>query len=462
MKRNEKMNSEKLSKGTGKKWVRSVALLLVAVLAVTWVFPSLVKIVNGTAEENDPIARIYSILTGTLSDPQSAEEYAELANIAIAQESYDAALGYLATARTLVEAQDGTQMSELWLKSASIYVLEGDMGNAQVCLDSALRLNPESAQALLLQAQMRIEALDYAGAAAELKKYVALSPEDKSTWQTLAQLYESMGDYEAAELEYREMYTMYADDAHLLNALRCGFLGGDYEASMNAFDEYLTEHPEADAQYRGVAAFLKAACLMQLGRYAEAAEGFGAAIDEGYDAATCYEQMVACRFEGGEYESTVLAGEEMLAKALTPAAADAFYQRMGVSLMQIERYEEAVDYLGRSIEANGALAGNRYYRGVSYLALDRMDEAIADFSASIDEEYMVQYCYYNRGVCYLQKLDYDSALDDFEMTLTSGTDQSLIQGAKDVLWQLVEYYENQAAAEQNVVAADIPYDEAVE
>lgn len=471
MKKAHDSNFEMKNKGTARKWVRCTAMLLVAVLAVVWVFPSVVKIVNGTAEENDPIARIYSMLTGTLENPETAEEYCELANIAIGQNSYEAALEYLATARTLVDTQDTGLMSEIWLKSATIYVLQGDMDNAKVCLNSALNLDPESVQAILLQAQILIEEADYIGAADALKKYVALSPEDTTTWQTLAQLYESMGEYEAAQAEYAAMYELYGDDdAYWLNALRCGLLSGNYEETLAAFEAYLADNPNAEAEYRGIAAFLKAACQMQLGRYAEASESFREAIDEGYDATTCYEQMIACSFEAGDYASVVSVGEEMLAAELAPSAEDSFYQKMGVALMQLERSEEAVEYLGKSMEINSELQGNHYYRGVCYLALGMMDEAIADFTASIEEGFMVQYCYYNRGVCYVQLVDYDSALDDFEMTLTSGDNQSLIDGAKEILWQLLEYYENQAALNTDIETAEqtadstsgIPYDEAVE
>ena len=256
--------------------------------------------------------------------------------------------------------------------------------------------------------------------------------------------------------------------------LRSEILGGKYEETLNSFDEYLNANPDADAEYRGVAAFLKAACLMQLGRYSEAVEGFRAAAEEGYDAATCYEQMVMCGYDGGDYEAAVLAGEEMIALELAPSAEDVFYQRMGASMMQLGCYEEAENYLSKSIEINPDLAGNHYYRGVSYLALEELDKAIADFTVSIDDGFMVQYCYYNRGVCYVQKLDYDSALNDFEKTLTSGEDPALIQGAKDILWQLVAYYENQAAItavpeaqtaetidNSGAIPSDIPYDEAI-
>jgi len=102
------------------------------------------------------------------------------------------------------------------------------------------------------------------------------------------------------------------------------------------------------------------------------------------------------------------------------------------------------------------LIGNAYYRGVSLLALERQQEAIEDFTRSIEQGYLVQFCYYNRGVCHVQLLDYESALDDMEATLTSGDEKSLKDAATNILWQLAQYYENQKlAANQGIEAEQI-------
>jgi len=449
---------------TGKMWIRWVAVALIVVIAFTWIMPSITQIIGVSAEEGDPLSRIYSMLTGTLEDPQTADDYFELANIAIGQRSYETAQEYLEKARSLVDPEDGAAIGEMWLKSASVHVLQGDVENAKICLTKVLENNPESTQAVLLQAQLMIEEGEYNSAVDTMQKYLEQVPGDANTRLTLAQLLESLNRFAEARDQYQSIYELQPDnDSCLLNALRCGFLNADYEETAAAFDAYLSEKLDAAAEYRSVAAFLKAACLMQLARHTEAVEAFRAAIAEGYDEATCYEQMVMCSFDAGDYEGTIQIGEEMIAKQLNPASADVFNQRMGASMMQLARYEEAVDYLSKSIEANSALAGSSYYRGVSYLALEKLAEAVADFTTSIDQNFLPQYCYYNRGVCYVQMLDYDSALNDFEKTLTVGDDENLIQGAKDILWQLVAYYENQAAltAAPEVQTADsITIDEA--
>ncbi|MDI9505335.1 MAG: tetratricopeptide repeat protein [Clostridiales bacterium] len=426
--------------GHRKKWIRGVSFALVLVLAFLMTSSPLADMAE--------LSRIYDLLSGTIEDPQTGPEYLELANIAIGRKEYKVALKHLEKARQLTDGEDAATLSELWLKSASVQALLGDSEQANSCLAEALALNPESTQALLLRAQLAITAESYEAAVEDLEVYLALAPEDGNTRLTLAQLYEGVGRYADAKDQYQRMADAAEEgggDAHLLNALRCGFLNGDYEESITGFEAYLAGHPQAAADHRSVAQFLRAACLMQLSRWEEAVDGFRAAMDEGYDPASCMEQMMLCSFDAGNFENTIAFAQEMLDKELAPNSEDVFYQRRGIAMMQTARYEEAVESLTQSIERNANLAGSYYYRGVSLLSLEKYDEAIADFTASIESGFLPQYCYYNRGVCYIQKVEYDEALNDFEKTLTEGDDPDLIQGAKDILWQLAAYYENQAA-----------------
>lgn len=441
------MENKGMKQKSGRKMLKAVAVMLVAVLVLPITAPSILEILNVIAEENPALSRIYSILSDAVDEPQTCDDYYELANIAIGRREYETALGHLEEARKLAEIENPTLVGELWLKSASVFSLLGDYESAMPCLDAAIESDSENAQALLLRAQICINAGDYEAACRDMKAYVSLNPADTATWVTLAQLYESLGDYAQARQEYEALYAADTENhSYLLNALRCGFLVGDYEQTLVAFEDYLTKNPDADAQYRSIAQFLRAACLMQMGRLEQAVVGFEQAKESGYDAASCYEQMVLCSYDSGNLEDTLRYGLEMLSQEMLPAGADVFYQRMGAAAMQLERYEEAVEYLDQSILANPELPGSRYYRGASLLGLMRYEEAAADFSSSIEQGFLVQHCYYNRGVCRVQLLDYENAIEDFALTLETGEDETLIQAARDLLWQLASYYEIQTAA----------------
>ncbi len=465
------MNTE--NKGKKRLLLRTIAAILALVMVYSVVNSQgdlLPRIVRAFAED-DPLSRIYSLLQGQIEDPKTYDEYYELATIAIGKGEYDAALSHLDDCEKLADPNDAVQMADLMLKRASLYVLMREYASALPVLARALAFDPQSAQALLLRAQISLEQKEYAAAAHDLQAYLVISPSDNTIRSTLAQVYETLGQYKDASLCYELLRAgLPDDDSHRLNSLRCLFLAGDYEEALQGFDEYLVKYQETEEDsadgvaeqapaeiapdaLAATAYFLRAACKMQLTRYGDAVADYARAIQFGYTESLCLEQMVTCAYASEDYGNAIKYGEMLLAVDNT-AALDALYQRMGAAAVSLERYEDAVRYLTSSVEANPDLTGSYYYRGVSLLSLGRAQEAADDFTASIDQGYLTQFCYYNRGVCYIQLLDYEKALDDMEKTLISGDEQSLKDAAKDILWQLAQYYENQKNSAADGIEAD--------
>ena len=425
------MSENKTEKSRWSFPLRALAAVLAAVLFCSLVMPSVIAMRN--SKGND----------GEAEQTQNpAERYELLADLAISEEKYQEAADYLEKELELGEGLEDEALSQLCLKTASVYVMCGNRGRAAQLLDRTLELNAGSLEALLLKAQLALEAGDSRKAAEALERYVELAPEDLSTRLSLARIYENLNDYRGAMAEYELLYEKQSsDESHYLNALRCSFLSGNYEEALGKFDEYLEEIGQ-DSDYYPVALFLRAACVMQLGRLDEAEEGFRQAMDFGYEEGACIEQIMLCSFERGDYQQTAQYGVELLetgAKLNTPAL---MYQRLGASMMMLERYEDAVKYLDEAEKLELELPGNAYYRGVSLLALKRYDEAAADFGTSIEEGFLTQFCYYNRGVCYVQLLDYEKAVQDMEMTLISGQDAELMEAARQIIQQIEEYNES--------------------
>ena len=416
--------------------LRALAMVLAAVLVFSLVMPSVTGALSSGNKEETGGEEVQGEEAQTHSP---AEGFELLADLAITEERYQDAAGYLERVLELSEGLEAEALSRLCLKTASVYVMCGNTDRATQLLDRTLELNEASLEALLLKAQLALEAGDSLVAMEALERYVELAPEDLNTRLSLARLYESLNDYPAAVTEYELLYEKQSgDESHYLNALRCSFLAGNQEEAMAKFDGYL-EQTGQDSDYYPVALFLRAACVMQLGRLDEAEEGFRQAIDFGYDKDACMEQIALCCFERGDYQQTADYAVELLETEARLNTPELVYQRLGASMMMLERYEEAVKYLDEAKELGLELTGNAYYRGVSLLALHRYDEAAADFGTSIEQGFLTQFCYYNRGVCYVQLLDYEKAALDMEMTLTSGQDPELIEAAREILLQIEEY-----------------------
>ncbi len=448
--------------GKKKSLMRILALTLALMLVHSVVVTQLGGL-SGIARvfaENDPLSRIYSILQGEMGEPETFEDYFQLANIAIGKGEYEDALAYLDKCAELAGEDDSAALTELYLKQASLHMLKQDYDAALPALEAALTHDPANGQALLLRAQIALERGRYSNAADDLERYVKLTPDDVTVRQSLAQVYESTGRYAEAGACYDAIYALRpSEDVHRLNALRCLVLAEDYKSAMSGFDAYLAAKAEADATAAtdallATAYFLRGVCRMRTADHVQAAADFESAMASGYDAGVCLEQLVTCAYASERYEDALAYGKQLLGTQGASPALDALYQQMGVSAMSLSRYEEAVDYLTKSMEANPALVGNAYHRGVSLLSLERYKEAAADFTESIEQDYLTQYCYYNRGVCYVQLLDYDSALDDMEKTLTSGDEKTLKDAATDILWQLAQYYENQRLAQEQQIEAE--------
>ena len=433
------MTENKTEKNRWSFFLRALAMALAAALIFSLVMPSVTGVLSAGNGQTSAAEETQSTQTQTQSP---AEAYNLLADLAISEEKYQEAAGYLERALELSEGLENEALSQLCLKTASVYVMCGNRDRAKQLLNRTLELDEASPEALLLNAQLALEDGDSRKAAEGLERYVELSPEDLSARLSLARLYENLNDYNAALAEYELLYEKQnSDESHYLNALRCSFLSGNYEEALGKFDAYL-EKTSRDSDYYSVALFLRAACVMQLGRLDEAEEGFRQAIDHGYDEGACMEQIMLCSFERGEYQQTAQYGLELLETEARLNTPELMYQRLGASMMMLERYEEAVKYLDEAEKLGLELTGNAYYRGVSLLALHRYEEAAEDFTTSIEQGFLTQFCYYNRGVCYVQLLDYDKAAQDMEMTLTSGQDAELIEAAQEILQQIEEYNRN--------------------
>ena len=416
--------------------LRALAVVLVAALFCSLILPSVAAMrrAGDRQETRAPQEQTQN----------PAEQYELMADFAISEEMYQQAAEYLEKALELGQGMEAEALSRLYLKTASVYVMCGNRARALKLLDRTLELDEASSEAMLLKAQLTLEEGDSRKAAETLEAYVKLAPEDLSTRLSLARIYENLGDYRAAMAEYELLYEKQSgDESHYLNALRCSFLAGNQEEALGKFDRYL-EQTGQDSTYYPVALFLRAACVMQLGRLDEAEEGFQKAIDSGYEEGACKEQIMLCAFERGDYQQTVRYGEELLETGAALNTPELMYQRLGASLMLLGKYEDAVKYLDQAETLELALPGNAYYRGVSLLALHRYEEAASDFGTSIEEGFLTQFCYYNRGVCYVQLLDYEKAARDMEMTLTSGEDAELLEAAEEILRQIETYNQKQS------------------
>lgn len=430
-------------------FLRVGALLLALVLLWQVVVPSMTNAIRREPQTQTSPTVNPVLLEADGSVPDSAQGYSDLADQSITDERYADALLQLEAAINLLSAEDvslsqedGQLLEELWLKFATVAILTGDYTQGRQALDEVLELAPEDSQALLLRAQLSVEDGAYQEAVSDVLTYLEGNPKDGDTRRTLAQLQEQMGDYAGALEQYESLYSLFPEDESAnLNAYRCLFLLGRYQEAADGFDSYILRLPEGEPDpYGGIAEFLRAASLLQLGQNQEAAEGFERALQVGYDKASCLEQLTLCRMETGEYQKLIEAGQELTAlEEGTISAPALLYQRMGIAAIYLEDYQGALEYLKEAESTGETPEGNPYYRGICLLSLQQYQEAVEAFTQSIAQGYMLQLSYYNRGVCYISLEQYETAREDMKLTRESGDDPDLIATAQDIEKQITDY-----------------------
>jgi len=377
------------------------------------------------------IERVGMLLKALGRQPETAEEFEEVASMYVGRGDYAEAAVLYEDSINATDASDTDTLATLELKLGSAYVLSGDMENSEASYLRALGYDDTLALANLLLAQIYYEEERYEEAAVQIDAYLQLVPNDTDNRTLLGNLYESMGQYDLALGEYLAAYqlTKSADDC--IDVARAALLSGDYEMGNRYLSIYLEDNEDPD----GSVHYLRGASLMGQEDYASAQADILEAIELGYpDAADCYVQLTLCTYMQGDYESTLLYGAQAEALWETPDAE--CLQRMGLSEMQLGDYEAAVDYLRQSAEANPELTEDYYYIATGCLLIGDYEGARSAYGTAIENGYLLQECYYNRAICSLQLEDYESAAYDLLACLGEGDDETIITSAREILEQL--------------------------
>lgn len=375
--------------------------------------------------------RVRMLLSKIGRQPETAEEFEQVASMYVGRGDYAEAAVLYEDSINATDTDDTDALATLELKLGSAYVLNGDLQNSEACYLKALDYDDTLALANLLLAQIYYEQGQYEESATQIDAYLKLVPNDTDNRTLLGNLYESMEQYNNALSEYLAAYQLTKSAEDCINVARAALLNGDFELGNRYLTIYLEDNEDPDGSIH----YLRGASLMGQEDYAGAQADMLEAIDLGYpDAADCYVQLTLCTYMQGDYENTLLYGEQ--AEALWETNDAECLQRMGLSEMQQGEYESAVKYLRQSAEANPELTENFYYIATGCLLTGDYEGARGAYTTAIENDYLLQECYYNRAICSLQLEDYEAAATDLLASLYMGEDETIITSAQEILEQL--------------------------
>ena len=391
-------------------------------------------------EDNTPylskgtLDRAWDILRTYVRKPRTYDQYEMYSSIAIAREDYENAVVYMQGCIDTYDGEDTGSLAMLYLRSGSLYVLNGDYKAATTQLTHAIELDPSLSSAYFMRAEMYLTEGDTEKATEDVKKYLELDGRNPVILSSLGKLYENVGDPQDAIA----CYTTAIDsgdtfDAHLLvDRARCYMLTENIAGARKDLESYM-EFSQEDAN--GEVSSMYGMCLMEGGEYRDAAEQFRNAIANGYAAPeVLLTQSMMCLYLAGQYAESAADGEKAIA-ALAAAGESTAEAELwtGLSYLVQSDYENASGHLEKAIAENPEIGEARYYLGVCLMNSEDWTGASKLFTESIERDDSTTVCLYNRAVCRLYLEDMEGAAEDFKAVVERGDDPQLTEQAAATL-----------------------------
>jgi len=93
-------------------------------------------------------------------------------------------------------------------------------------------------------------------------------------------------------------------------------------------------------------------------------------------------------------------------------SADEFIE-IGSGLLDTGKYEKAIDFFSKAIEA-GSVSSRAYeYRGISYYKIYKIIEALQDFEKAVESDRLNHNAWYNKGEIHFQRKEFTKAEEAF-------------------------------------------------
>lgn len=475
-------------KGSGRSvLLRILAALLALVLLFSVVVALLVRVVKPRQKtvSAELVEQVYSELSaddaylnaplseriGTLFStigvtPASVSDFEQLASMYIGRGDYEEAKYMYEQTLPLIPKEQEVTLANMYYKLGSVSVLCGDLPAAEDYYERVLDYGVSSELIHILMAQVYLEQQKYGDAAEQLSLYLVYEPDDADNRELYANVLELSGDAAAAAGQYRLLYEASADPEQLLSIARAALTAADYPTVIDSLTSYMEQQADADGSLhmmRGMAAlwtgdfqttiddlneaenlgftdadgslhYMRGIAYLTAEEYAQADEDLLAAVSLGYDKAECYSQLSLSAYVRADYEKTAEYGTLACENTDTPDA-DCL-QRLGLAEMQLQRYDEALTSLKKSLTVNSDLTLNYYFIATLYFLKKEYPSAVTAYTAAIDAGVYAQECLYDRGLCRMYLEDLDGAIEDLKASLTAGDDEEVITAAKDILGQL--------------------------
>jgi len=292
-------------------WKRVIAAAVAVILLLNVLLASAIRVSIKRSDEADAASaatnyladnteyvsmsagqRLETLIRQTEKDhADSFEGHYEEASIAIARGDNEEALEEIEACLDIVTPVYGGY-EDLLMKKGCLLALLGEENRAKSVFSEVLERNPKNAEALLLQAQLYLQAADIGKAKELLSSYLKLKEGDANQLAVMAQLCYGTGDHEGA-LSYGRLSLEKgpSEDGQLYRVM--GYCAMLTEDDFGEAREYLTKALELvgeDAEMR----YYRGVCSLSFEEYESALQDFTAAIEGGMEEGLVYYNRAVC------------------------------------------------------------------------------------------------------------------------------------------------------------------------
>ena len=210
-------------------------------------------------------------------DAQKLDAYYSLAINYISHENYEKAMENLNNCLKYCSEDVNPELyADVHLKIGCVDTIQKQYEDAVRELDEAIRVQPELSEAYLVRTQVYTESEDFAKAAENLERYIALSGVN-NMYETLTQLYTQAGNTEKALESYKAFVDNDTQD-QVEAAYRMGIYKLETEQYAEAIPDF--EVCRENAVYGPSSIYNIAVCYMHLEDYENALANFKACTSE--------------------------------------------------------------------------------------------------------------------------------------------------------------------------------------
>ena len=298
--------------------------------------------------------------------------------------------------------------ADLYLKRGYCYVMTGRNEDAIEALEEALDTDPELENAILLKVSAYSEMGMYPESIEALEQYIGLT-DDSAMYETMAALYEAVGDTDKAADCY-EKFVQGTGENENQSAFETGVYlmqRGLYEKAIEYLNKSLEGEEPADGAY-----FKRGMCYMSLGDYETAIADFGCSVEaEETDAGEALYNKATCEMTLLDYENAITDFSSCIDQEIE--AGNSRVSR-GICRLLSGNAQEALDDFNECIGQEMNTEEARFYRSYVYLAEKEYEQALTDLTACIENKYDLAASYLQRAQVYKEMGDEEAYQADIE------------------------------------------------